>query len=155
VRIDPQLELTTFGANAMRYDGYWFDGGVLDNLPLHAFDEFNDNPNRNAVPGLSILHPKVLGLRLTPGFPKKLLPPTPPTPLDQPFFSTLKTYLNDVLDTLLTPAEEGQIRTPEERSQLIELFTGDLSTAEFTPPQSKSDWPVKNAKEVVAKYFAG
>jgi hypothetical protein len=97
-----------------------------------------------------------LGLRLTPGFPpeKKLLPPTPQTPLDQSFFSTLTNYLGDVLDTLLTPSEEWQIRTPQERSQLIELFTWDLSTTEFAPPQSKSDWPVKNAKEVVAKYFA-
>jgi NTE family protein len=41
------------------YDGFWVDGGLLNNYPLHAFDQ----------PGSTMLNPNVLGLRLTDGYP--------------------------------------------------------------------------------------
>ena len=148
-----RVDLLTLGTSLT---GYWVDGGVQNNLPLHAFDGFNDNPNRSTVPGLSGLHPNVLGLRLTPDAPSQQIfaPPLAP-PLEQPFFGIFSTYLfSNVFDSLMAPSEEGQIRTPQERSQTIELFTGELSLTEFTPPASKSEGPIKNAKEVVAKYFA-
>ena len=151
VRIDAPISLDD------NYLGYWVDGGVQNNLPLHVFDDFDDNPNRSALRGLSGLHPNVLGLRLTPDPPLKqiLVAPPPASPLEQPFFETLSTYLfSNIFDSLMAPSEEGQIRTPQERSQTINLFTGDLSLTEFAPPASKSEGPIKNAKEVVAKYFA-
>ena len=85
MRID---ELAT-GAGP-RYGGFWVDGGVLNNLPIHAFDEKADNPKRSSTPGLSGLHPNVLGLRLTPGFPPTFeLKPGFPDPLQQSMFAVL------------------------------------------------------------------
>ena len=69
-------------------------------------------------------------------------------------FAVLSAYLPELADVVTSPAGEGQIRTPDERNQLIELFTGDLSLTEFSPPPSKYEWPVRNAKEVVSAYFA-
>jgi NTE family protein len=138
-----------------RYGGFWVDGGVLNNFPLHAFDEKADNPKRSSTPGLSGLHPNVLGIRLTPGFPPTVnLSGDLPDPLQQSIFSVLGAYVSDLVEVLTSPAEEGQVRTPAERNQIIELFTGELALTEFTPPPSKYEWPVKNAKEVVAAYFS-
>jgi predicted acylesterase/phospholipase RssA len=136
--------------------GFWVDGGLLNNLPLHLFDEKDDNPKRSMTPGLSGLHPNVLALRLTPGMPeeaRRIFEP-PSDPLNKPTFEVLGTYLLQLGDAIMSPSEEGQIRNQDERNQIIELLTGELSLTEFAPPQSKWEWPVKNAKEVVLKYFA-
>jgi predicted acylesterase/phospholipase RssA len=139
---------------AVSATGFWVDGGVLNNLPLHLFDDNADNPNRSSKPGLPGLHPNVLALRLTPGgtTPSKLSE-EPVDPLDERF-AVLRNYLGELGDAFMSPSEEGQIRTPEEQNQIIELYTGDLSLTEFAPPQAKWEWPVKNAKEVVTGYFA-
>ena len=99
--------------------GFWADGGIANNLPLHAFDE-----------AAGILNNKVLALRLTP-------PKGNGVTLDQMTMpSTVKNYTMDYygsLSSMLTNAsEESQIRTGEEVNQTIDLDTGTLKTTAFT-----------------------
>ena len=48
-------------AHNYRYKGYFVDGGMLNNIPIHAFDYEADNPH----PG--VLHPRVFGIGLADG----------------------------------------------------------------------------------------
>lgn len=151
-----RVDQITLGHHNPSSGELWVDGGVLNNLPIHVFDKNADNPKRASSSGLSGLHPNVLALRLSPGWPPNTMPIArePPDPLQQPFFAALFAYLGQLADAIMSPSEEGQIRTADEQNQIIELFTGELSTTEFAPPRSKWEWPVNNAKEVVSRYFA-
>jgi predicted acylesterase/phospholipase RssA len=134
------------------YQGYWVDGGLLNNLPLHAFDEARTNPLLSDDPNLRPLHPGILGLRLTPGF-------EDPKQNDAAIsavagtFDALTHHLGDVFETILAPSEEGQIRTPAEREQTIDLYTENLATTEFAPPQEKSQGPVEKARRKIYDYL--
>ena len=50
----------------------------------------------------------------------------------------LKEHFDNIMDIVLYPSEEGQIRTKEKRDQAIDLYIYDLETTEFAPPSSKS-----------------
>ncbi len=138
------------------YEGLWVDGGLLNNFPLHAFDE----PN-------GLLNPNVLGLRLTDGEPdaipndiskpvecetrdgcgRKLVHKS--MPIDLEFFP----FLMDFLGALLFPSEEGQIRSESERSQTIELFTYKLDTLNFAPTKEQKMEAIPQARDSVIRYF--
>jgi predicted acylesterase/phospholipase RssA len=123
------------------YHGLWADGGLLNNLPIHAFDEDSAaNPQE--------LNPTVLGLRLVNRFPEGSLPSLKPDE-GLPLFG----YLGDVLATLLYPASAGQLRTQEEVEHTIALYTYDLSLTEFSPSAQKRGKPVAAAFKAVLDYF--
>jgi NTE family protein len=128
------------------YYGFWVDGGLLNNFPLHAYDDLGPTVS-NRYPELKPLHPNMLGLRLTegPGDRKKAGGASP--------FSTLVSHLGDLVDTVLYPSEQGQIRTPAEIDQTIDLYTYDLETVEFAPSPSKRSEPVAEAERAVENYF--
>jgi predicted acylesterase/phospholipase RssA len=154
--VNPYIDLTGTGNKVD--EGYWVDGGVQNNLPLHAFDDLEDNPNRDLSRGISGLHKNMLGLRLTPGAPssnkfRSSNDNYMEQSIDDPLFKIIKAYIIDLLDSFMAPAEEGQIRTPQERIQTIELYTWDLALTDFAPSPEKSKEPIDNAKKAVKQYF--
>jgi hypothetical protein len=152
VYIEGKMPITPRNPTENGYQGYWVDGGLLNNLPLHAFDDAKDNPGRSDDPQLRPLHPKVLGLRLTDGFedPKKNLAEAAKV---AGTFDTLFEHFGGILGAMLAPAEEGQIRTPAERDQTIDLYTENLATPEFAPPSEKSGGPIQKARDKLHEYF--
>lgn len=57
-----------------KYTGFWVDGGMLNNLPIHAFDDINNaQTNLTSISNFdgSALNPNILAFRLQNGFDKK------------------------------------------------------------------------------------
>lgn len=134
------------------YKGFWCDGGVLNNLPIHAFDKQGEslNPNMLALRLTVGTHPsyediknilKIAGIDLSSNDETKSI-------LDR-FLG----YLSDLWETFCYPSEEGQIRSPSEAKQTIHLYTFDLSLTEFSPPANKQLLPVLFAHKSVYDYF--
>ncbi len=128
------------------YHGMWIDGGILNNFPLHAFDHLMPEVS-SRYPGLKPLHENMLGLRLTEG------PATHQQSATTGTMDIFMEHLGNIMGTILYPSEEGQIRSDEERSQTIDLYTYDLETTEFAPPPSRSATPVAEAERAVTTYF--
>ena len=121
--------------------GLWADGGIANNLPLHAFDT-------NGV-----LNQNVLALRLTP--PKKsrvnLSQMTNPTSVKNSTWD----YYSSLLSLLTSPSEESQIRSGLEALQTIDLDTGSLATTDFTPRPEIWGAFSSMAYAKVKKFFTG
>jgi predicted acylesterase/phospholipase RssA len=126
-------------------NGYWLDGGVQNNLPLHAFDTAPDLPLARGM----------LGIRLE----------TAPEPyqvvsdiagyLDLSLLGFLLKYVGDIADTALFPTEGGQIRTPQENAQTIKIVIPSslLSTLNFSPARANVREAILVAFDSVADYF--
>lgn len=146
-RVDVEVPITPFNSDPSAYQGFWVDGGVLNNLPLHAFDA-NFTVVEKASSAAEPLNPQIVALRLTPGEPDA--PPPPPVDPDS---VGLGTFLASFADAVMFPSEEGQVRTESEAEQTIDLFTFELETAEFAPSPDKTRLPIEYAREVVLRYF--
>lgn len=108
--------------------GTWVDGGTIVNLPIHAFDS-----------ELGVVNDHVLGLRLGVDAPRKL--------------EDFGGFLGALVETLMSPSELGQIRTPQEQAQTVVLPTGRLSTAEFLAPNDVLREAVEQSAMATMRYF--
>lgn len=141
-----------------RYQGLWMDGGTLNNLPMHAFDEYS--PYKcSGDDELKPLHPGVLALRLTepikePDECKGILDKLIRTGKDLDWGYSFFDFFGDFLNTVMFHyPEEGQIRTKNEREQTIEINTYCLSMMEFNPPKEKIAKPTWEAYKNIMEYF--
>ncbi len=128
---------TSADPSGVDYTGFWIDGGTLNNLPIHAFDDVHPR-GREQSPELRPLHPAVLAFRLTAGYwtPSRM---PKSTTADSPL-NTFVEHLGNVADTITSPAEQGQLRTPAEAKQTIDIYSEALSTVEFeTPPATLAE----------------
>lgn len=142
---------TSVDPSGLDYTGFWIDGGVLNNLPIHAFDDVQPL-GRGQPPELRPLHPAVLAFRLTAGYWTPSRAPkskASDSPLD-----TFVQHLGNVVGTLTSPAEQGQLRTPAEAKQTIDIYSEDLSTVEFETPPEKLTELLPYVKRAVEDYFA-
>ncbi|MCB9762686.1 MAG: patatin-like phospholipase family protein [Alphaproteobacteria bacterium] len=138
------------------YDGLWLDGGILNNLPLHAWDPQQAPPS--TVPG-ETMHPGVLALRIMEGMPNAPAPPAlshtwsalPGTQKTR--WQGLTDFLGALGGAVLSPAEEGQIRTPRERRQTLKLYAGPLSTMRFNAPDREIDAVIAMAERSTKDFF--
>ena len=147
VKVEADVPVGQYNQNANDYHGLWVDGGILNNFPLHAFD-FQSPQVSPQHPGLRPLNEHMLGLRLTEG------PNTgTSTSATSGTFSVLLEHLGNIVNTVLYPSEQGQIRTPDEADQSIDLYTYDLETTNFAPSQQQSATPIREAKRAVLNYF--
>lgn len=148
VHVEADVPVGPLNARANDYHGFWVDGGLLNNFPLHAFD-YLQPPVSSEYPDLRPLNPNMLGLRLTEG-------PNQPHPISgkPKIFSVLLEHLGNLIDALLYPSEQGQIRTADEVNQTINLYTYDLDTTEFAPPEAKRATPIAEAERAVDRYFS-
>lgn len=127
-------------------NGYWLDGGVQNNLPLHAFDAAPDAP----------LDPGMLGIRL-----EESAEPVAAFVEDLRDYVSVSvlglfgTFLGSLLSSAMYPTEGGQIRTPREEAQTIAIrIPGDvLSTLAFAPDRAKATAAILIAFDTVAVYF--
>lgn len=134
------------------YKGLWVDGGLLNNLPLHAFDDVSGERVDPKDKDLFPLNENIVALRLTDGRPNAS---------NVAGFNwtrwinltSISAQFGMLLNTLMYPAEGGQIRTPLEELRTINLYTYDLSMLNFAPSESDSHEPVKQAAIAVQKYF--
>jgi predicted acylesterase/phospholipase RssA len=112
-------------------DGYYGDGGIVINLPMHLFDEAADGA----------LNENMLGIRLEnhhPEEPKQKENPEEPKQKEKGALDIISGYAGDVMNTMLFPTEEGQIRNKKERQQTIALDVTGLETLQFVSPIEKS-----------------
>ena len=136
----------------VEYDGKWVDGGLLNNLPLHAFDRFGPNPQLRA------LHPRMLALRLTEGPCEVNTTSRSAKRAAMKFVAEqfpIITYVLDALNSVLALSETGQIRTGDDAKQTIDLCTYCLSTIEFGPSEAAKAAPIANAERKVNEYLVG
>lgn len=126
------------------YTGLWADGGILNNLPIHAFDHvetkqlsYKGNINAFEVsrPSFEPLVPFcdcVLGFTLASTRNAEF-------DFDREFRTTNPSVLGELITskiypTLVYPANSGQIRTIEEQASTIDLNTGTISVLDFAGP---------------------
>jgi predicted acylesterase/phospholipase RssA len=137
-------------------DGFWMDGGIANNLPIHAFDERIDG---KLQPGMLALRLEDLGEE-----PKTKLsdPLEAPVIVDEGLFALLTDHLGGLAASVMYPSEAGQIRRSapqlhvdrlDESDQTVLLNTSGLKTLEFAPPFERSAPRIKQAFEAVTKYF--
>jgi len=69
------------------------------------------------------------------------------------FLSPLGGYAGDILGTLMYPAEEGQIRTPEEAAKTIEFFSYEIGVLDFTPDADLRTFVQQRAEDKMRAYF--
>jgi predicted acylesterase/phospholipase RssA len=143
-------------------NGYWVDGGLLDNLPMHAFDEKPDGPLNESIVSLRLEDLEQLPDLMDPDNPpvtdrqkkaKKEADEALQAAKNLSFLSIIGTHLGDVLNSFFYPAEEGQIRTPSERKQTLSLDTTGLKTLEFAPPSEISGPLIREAFDHTYQYF--
>ena len=127
--------------------GLWLDGGILNNIPVHAFDAEPRPKQRGAS---TALHPGMLALRLVNGAPRSFQAYDDPKQDSLP----LTGLLRDIFGTFMVPGRDGQFLTPEETLQSLDLFTFDLSLFQFSPSAVLAKNPVREARDTVLRYFA-
>ncbi len=130
--------------------GLWVDGGLLNNIPIHAFDGIDDRglPTRDDGKARK-LNPDVLGFTLMDGAPRSESGYRDPERDTFP----LASFCGDLFATIRVPAEEGQFRSLDEEQQTIKLFTYGLSLFEFSPGAVQADRPLREAGNSVREYF--
>lgn len=107
-------------------NGYYLDGGLVNNLPMHLFD---DNP-------VSKLDENMFAIRLEYSNPEQGIKEV--KECDKSSFDILSEHAGDLLNSALFYSEEGQIRTKNEREQTVELDVSGLETLQFVAPIEKS-----------------
>jgi NTE family protein len=129
------------------YTGFWIDGGYLNNLPIHAFDDDEDDVSEE---GLNL---NVLAIRIVENLDAEELTAKKLQLKSLDPKEHIARHLEDLLETLLYPSEPGQLRTPAEEEQTIQLFSEDLKTLVFETDQDKTKPTVSRARLAVEDYF--
>lgn len=119
-------------------EGYWIDGGYLNNLPLRVFGSDGK------------IGPNTLAFQLKTGAPQTLASSIPP---DRPG-AALANFALDLYETAFTDTTQRNLRSEEEINQTIDIFTYSLSLFELSPSPAASSAPVNEAKHQVLRYFS-
>jgi predicted acylesterase/phospholipase RssA len=122
------------------YPGFYADGGLTNNVPIHVFDTAPlvcDPLFSSEDPDQKFLASGMLGLRLSPGD-----PPSNSTSTELSGYQETAVNIVDfgamVLNALSADATQGQIRTPLEGKQTVNIYSGGLDLLDFVPPADDS-----------------
>jgi NTE family protein len=113
------------------FKGWWGDGGMINNFPLHAFNT-DENGGQPALPherGALPLNPGTLGLTLE----EPDLTPFGISKVPKPDFPAALGMIGSVMDALMFSSTEGQIRNADERKHTIRLNAYFLDTYDLAP----------------------
>ena len=128
------------------YKGLWVDGGVLNNFPIHAFDDTKSKDS-----DFLLFNRQILGFRLVDGFQPGsgdgVVAPKKPGDLE------FGGYLSLMLGTALYPGSEGQLRSAREEEQTVKLYAGKLSTYNFTAKENDFKAPLQAAYDSVMSHY--
>ena len=117
------------------YRGNWVDGGMLNNLPVHAFDPAPDRPLDHRTVAFAIADVPDYGVAVT-------------------GHDMLVKNISSLLDVLLNQSTLGQLRTPLERAQTVFLHAPGLSTLDLVPQWVKADRGlIAGARAETERYF--
>jgi predicted acylesterase/phospholipase RssA len=146
---------TSFGRYNAMYRGLYVDGGVLNNLPMHAFDSvaspFNEYIDPRSRKSIFKFNKAVVSLRLTDGFRGDANANDGITRIREDL--GLFSMLGKLLGTTMFYSEVGQIREAEEFDHVIHCYTHHLSTENFYSPAHFRDLPVMEAFLSTSEYF--
>lgn len=138
------------------YRGLYVDGGIMNNLPIHAFNDVEEPFKYYVNPRQPILteefNKNVLGIRLTEGNWKN-----PNEGLGKVDWKT-DFGTNAIFHTLgsaLYYSEDGKILNKEQREACVDLYTYDLSTTNFAPTADQVKKPIENAYASIVSLFGG
>lgn len=126
------------------YMGLWADGGILNNLPIHAFDyvETKQLDYKGETGAFDVARPSfepfvpfcdcILGFTLASSRNAEF-------DFQREFRTVNPSVLGEMISTkiyptLLYPANSGQIRTINEQASTIDLDTGSISILDFAGP---------------------
>jgi NTE family protein len=132
--------------NGDDYNGNWVDGGVINNLPMHAFDHKQEPIAGCPDTNLRYLHPNMLALRLVSPNEKKMRD-------DNIDNIPLGGGLMSIASAMQYYAEEGQIRSEYERDHTIGINVFNLGLTDFDPPKKDKNQAIDIAEETVLRYF--
>jgi predicted acylesterase/phospholipase RssA len=122
----------TIGSNQVsdkRLAGTWVDGGVLNNLPIHAFDDPSTSAFNSGMLGVS------LGGKVSNSF------------------SNILAFLWAINTSMQGMASLGQIRNPQEAAQTVPLDPGSLSLLDFGPTLSTLSPVINDANDKVLQFL--
>ncbi|MDA8270001.1 MAG: patatin-like phospholipase family protein [Actinomycetota bacterium] len=136
--------------------GYWADGGIIDNFPLHAFDSYAMSGSAPNYPWSAAevnseeLNPTMLGFQLVAGS-----SPTPNATVTgiQPKDLWLGNYLMDLFGAVTQQNSDGWVRSKKERAQTIQIPVGKLTTTDFSPPPDVIDAAEELGYQATKLYF--
>jgi hypothetical protein len=135
--------------------GYFADGGIADNFPLHAFDSFQYSaPSYRDYPATAMtidsetLNPNTLGLQLVPGSG----PDTTQTAASADSWNLLNYF--EALEAAVTMQnDDGYVRSARERNQVVQIPSGWLATTDFSPSPAAEQEAQELAKAAMNDYF--
>ncbi len=131
-------------------EGFWIDGGTVNNLPLHAFDyvEKKELLKQFDEELFVYLHPGALALSLVPYLQGEEPKKNKSWSDELPFLN----FLGSVINVMWDP-NESQIKREVEREQVIQIPYGSLSTLNFAPDEEIKKDPIEQAYKQVLEYF--
>ncbi len=112
-------------------NGWYADGGIANNLPMHAFNNHHDERARTLPPfarRAAKLNERMLALKID----------DPPTP--RPKIPSTTDHVSMLFNAIMWSTTDGQIRTEEEARQVITLYNYDetekksVDLFDFRPP---------------------
>ncbi|MHA1222898.1 MAG: patatin-like phospholipase family protein [Candidatus Heimdallarchaeaceae archaeon] len=118
--------------NEIHLANFMIDGGAINNLPIHVFNKKTS----------SKLNPSVIGLTLVPYKKAK-----------KTEVNSLSQYIADISYILLNNATNLQIQRQEDREQIIELDTKDVSIFDFVFKEIPED-VIKESRARTLEYFS-
>lgn len=177
---DGQVDTSKSKDYNVKYKGLLADGGAINNIPIHVFDNFDDRQPCQEDNLLYALHPNVLALRLTDGMHPKdvyaeivkdkdyilylnkqknkkiLVSKTKGLKAiyaHRTFMSTFFNFLGNVYNSISFYTEDGQFRTEREKKQSVQLYSYDIDIFNFTPETNLKRFVVKRAIIEMREYF--
>jgi predicted acylesterase/phospholipase RssA len=171
---DEEYRTARIRRSDLLYEGWWCDGGVQENFPIHAFNAHDTTAGagapehryprqRTRLP----LHPSVLGLKLDgPQQPSPLPTHHPPRELPEESVpqhlrrgtevdlapAAAGDLLGALLDAMLNPSTEGKLGAREEL-QVIAVPAARLDTYEVEPARERILEAIPLAFHAVSTYF--
>jgi len=136
-------------------EGYWADGGIMNNFPLHAFDAFVASaPSSSTYPPQAVnvdaaqLNPSVLGFQLVQGS------GAPVFSAPSPDYWNLTNYSGAVFSAMLAMNSDGNIRSLAEKAQTIQVPCGNLGVSDFSASAADINAARTLGSQATSNYFS-